>query len=273
MMAFDEYIDKVREGKPILFNGRTFNQLKVRQLGVYHLARQSFELMQSSLPPKFARYSWCECLDALDVDAKAEGKQTMFLPIALMVMALAMGLETVRVEGKETYPISDLRNKDGNIVAVAIMDGDSPTLFSMQDMNEIRKIIAVQNLYEVPDESWNPELVRARKYTASLAQSDIDVNIDDLIYSVAVNAHVNPSEIWNWPIRDFKMIQDAIDRTINYQVFQTAEHSGFVKFKRGNPYPTWKYNRKLEIPAEFKTISELDAGAHGLLGVTTKQSE
>ena len=77
MMAFDEYIDKVREGKPILFNGRTFNQLKVRQLGVYHLARQSFELMQSSLPPKFARYSWCECLDALDVDAKAELKRAL----------------------------------------------------------------------------------------------------------------------------------------------------------------------------------------------------
>ena len=27
---------------------------------------------------------------------------------------------------------------------------------------DAEKIIAVQNLYEIPDESWNPDLVRAR---------------------------------------------------------------------------------------------------------------
>ena len=146
-----------------------------------------------------------------------------------------------------------------------------PTIISMKDMDEIRKIIAAQNLYDIPDESWNPDLVRARKYLAANSQVHLDVDFDDLVHSVALNAHVNPSEIWDWTIRDFIMTQDAIDRTLNYQIFTTAEHSGFVKFKNGNPYPTWKYNKKYDMPAEFKTIEEYDEEAKGLLGVTEKE--
>lgn len=272
-MAIDEYIDKVREGKPIVYNGLTFNQLRVKHLGLYQAAKQSFEMLQSSLPPKYARYSWCECLYELDNDARKEGKVTAFFPLVLAVMATALNLQPVGDGENRTFPIREVINKESRITAVAILDVNNPVLLSTKDIGEIRKIIAVQNLYEIPDESWNPDLVRARQYTASLKQNDIDFNIDDLVYSVALNAHVKPTEIWDWTIRDFLKIQDAIDRTLNYQIFTTAEHSGFVKFNKGNPFPTWKFNRRPELPSEFKTISELDAGAHGLLGVTTKQLE
>ena len=270
-MAIDEYIDRVREGKTIIYNGLEFTQLKVRQIGLFHAAKQSFELLQSSLPPKYARYSWCECLDEMDKDAKEDGKTTAFLTLVLAVMAASLNLQPVGNNGNPTFPIREARDKNGHIVAIVILEVNNPVILNMKDMDEVRKIIAAQNLYEIPDESWNPDLVRARKYTASLKQSDIDFDIDDLVYSVAFNAHVKPTEIWDWPIRDFLKIQDAIDRTLNYQIFMTAEHSGFVKFNKGNPFPTWKYNRKPELPTEFKTVAELDAGAHGLLGVTTKQ--
>jgi hypothetical protein len=141
----------------------------------------------------------------------------------------------------------------------------------MQDMDEIRKIIAAQNLYEIPDESWNPDLVRARRYLAANAQNNIKYDIDDLVYSVALNAHVKPSEIWDWSIRDFILTQGAIDRTLNYQIFTTAQNSGMVKFKNGNPYPSWKFDKEYDMPTEFKTVGELDAEANGLLGVTEKE--
>ena len=272
-MAFivDKYISYVRENKPIVYNGLAFKPLTVRQFALYQAAKPSFELMQSSLPPKLAVLSWCNCLDAMDRVAKEDGKQTAFLHLALIVIIAALGLEPIKTNNGDQFPLREIRDKDGNLTAILIGEINNPVILTMQDMGEIRKIIAVQNVYNIPDESWNPDLVRAQQYTASLRHNDLDINLDDLVASVALNAGVKPSEVWDWTIRDFEMCQSAIDRKLNYQIFMTAEHSGFVKFNKGNPFPTWKFNRKLAMPSEFKTVSELDAGAKGLLGVTTKE--
>ena len=270
-MAFvDKYKESVRKNKPIVYNGLEFKPLTVEHLGVYQAAKPSFELMQSSLPPKLAVLSWCNCLDAMDKQAAEAGMTTYFLPLALMVVAFSLGLQPMGKDGN--YPLRDARDANGNIVAF-VVGISNPVILNPMDMDEIRKIIAAQNLYEIPDESWNPDLVRARKHQESLGKSDIDYNVDDLIYSVALNAHVKPEEIWDWTIRDFIMTQNAIDRTLNYQIFMTAEHSGFVKFNKGNPYPSWKFNRNPEMPNGFVTVAEMDAGAKGLLGVTTKEIE
>lgn len=265
--AIDEYKHLVRKNNPIVYNGLTFNPLKVEQIALYQSAKPSFELMQSSLPPQLASLSWCECLDELDHQGKEEGKHTIFLASVLIVIAVATELPKVN----DTYPIREVRKKDGKLLSFLFGQIDNPTIISMKDMDEIRKIIAAQNLYDIPDESWNPDLVRARRYLAANSQVSLDVDFDDLVYSVALNAHVNPSEIWEWTIRDFVLIQDAIDRSLNYQIFTTAEHSGFVKFQKGNPYPSWRYNRKVDKPSEFKTIAEYDAEAKGLLGVTENE--
>lgn len=265
--SIDGYKSLVRRNKPIVYNGLTFNPLTVEQIALYQSAKPSFELMQSSLPPQLASLSWCECLDALDKQGHEEGKTTIFLTAVLVVIAVATNLQIMN----DTYPIREVRHKDGKLLSFLFGAIDNPTIISMNDMDEIRKIIAAQNLYDIPDESWNPDLVRARKHLAANAKSNIDIDFDDLVHSVALNAHVNPSDIWDWTIRDFLLTQDAIDRTLNYQIFTTAEHSGFVKFKSGNPFPTWKYNRKYDMPNEFKTVEEFDAEAKGLLGVTEKE--
>lgn len=268
--AIDKYKPLVRRNEPIVFNGLTFNPLTVEQIALYQSAKQSFELMQSSLPPQLATLSWCECLDALDHQGEGEGLNTVFLTVVLLVIAVATNLPKIQEDGIETYPIKEVRTKDGKLLSF-ILGVNNPTIISMTDMDEIRKIIAAQNLYEIPDESWNPDLVRARRYLAAKSLNNIKYDIDDLVYSVALNANVKPSEIWGWTIRDFVLTQDAIDRKLNYQIFMTAEHSGFVKFTKGNPYPSWKFDKNIDLPTEFKTISELDDEANGLLGVTEKE--
>ena len=269
--AIDEYKSLVRRNKPIVYNGLTFNPLTVEQIALYQSAKPSFELMQSSLPPNLATLSWCECLDALDRQGKEEGKETVFLTVVLIVIAIATGLQRVNENGEDVYPLREVRTKDGKLLSVIVGRLDNPTILSMQDMDEIRKIISAQNLYEIPDESWNPDLVRARKYLAGMKLNNIKYDVDDLVNSVALNAHVKPAEIWDWSMRDFILQQEAIDRKLNYQIFTTAEHSGFVKFKKGNPYPSWKFDRDFDMPTEFKTIGELDAEANGMLGVTEKE--
>lgn len=269
--AIDEYKPFARKNMPIVFNGLSFSPLKVEQIALYQAAKPSFELMQSSLPPKLATLSWCECLEALDIQGREMGKETVFLTIVLVTIAVVTGLPKMQENGEEVYPIKEVRGKDGKLLSFLFGSLDNPTLISMNDMDEIRKIIAAQNLYEIPDESWNPDLVRARRHLAANAQKNIKYDIDALVHSVALNAHVNPSEIWDWTIRDFVLTQEAIDRTLNYQIFTTAEYSGLVKFKNGNPFPSWKFDKDVDMPTEFKTIGQLDAEANGLLGVTEKE--
>lgn len=269
--AIDEYKNLARRNKPIVYKGLTFNPMTVEQIALYQSAKPSFELMQSSLPPKMAALSWCECLDALDRQGAEEGVKTVFLTVVLVVIAVVTGLPHIKENGEDYFPLKEVRSKDGNLLSLIIGNMDNPTIVTMKDMDEIRKIIAAQNLYEIPDESWNPDLVRARKYLAEKSHINIKYDIDDLVYSVAINASAKPSEIWDWTIRDFILAQNAIDRKLNYQIFTTAEHSGFIKFKKGNPYPSWRFDRDVDIPAEFKTIDELDAEANGLLSVTEKE--
>ena len=161
--AIDEYKPFARKNMPIVFNGLSFSPLKVEQIALYQAAKPSFELMQSSLPPKLATLSWCECLDALDIQGREMGKETVFLTIVLVTIAVVTGLPKMQENGEEVYPIKEVRGKDGKLLSFLFGSLDNPTLISMNDMDEIRKIIAAQNLYEIPDESWNPDLVRARR--------------------------------------------------------------------------------------------------------------
>jgi len=81
---------------------------------------------------------------------------------------------------------------------------------------------------------------------------------------VAAQYRTRPSEIFDWPIREFVGIVSAIDRAFSYQICSTAEMTG-TTFTHGNPYPTWKYDRIAELPTGFKTLSEIEATTEGML--------
>ena len=115
--AIDEYKPFVRRNEPIVFNGLSFSPLKVEQIALYQAAKPSFELMQSSLPPKLATLSWCECLEALDMQGKEKGKETVFLTIVLVTIAIATGLPKMQENGEEVYPIKEVRAKDGKLLS------------------------------------------------------------------------------------------------------------------------------------------------------------
>ena len=66
-------------------------------------------------------------------------------------------------------------------------------------------------------------------------------------------------------IREFEKTQAAIDRKLYFEIFLGAEIDGRARFKNGNPCPSWRYDRKTELPGGFIKISDLDAGTKGLL--------
>lgn len=263
MNVADKYIKEVRENKPIRYEGLEFYPLTVKDYALFRGAKPAMEIMQSSLPPDLARLSWCVCLDELDKRAKEEtGKEAGFLASIMLLMAVALRLDFKH----DPYAIS-LAKHEGKLKSIIIKRKTDtvPKIISTRQMSEVRQILALQNSYEIPDERWNAELVRAQQYLNAQKTSDVVFDLETLVYSVAANMKCRAAEIWEWPIREFQLMQAGIDRSLNYQIYTAAEASCRVKFKNGNPYPTWKFERKASLPAGFMSIGELDAGAKGLL--------
>ncbi len=259
MKGVNKYASAVRENREIEFEGLTFYPLTVRDFSLYRSAAAAFELMQSSLPPKFARLSWCQCIDEMD----KLGNGSPFLAPVLNVLAKALRLERIMLsDGEYGYQIFTLRNED---TLAGIWIKEHGITLSIQMMDEVRQIIAAQNDYQIPDENWNPELVEAEQYLANQNAPKLDVEIEAWVYSVAANIGKDADELWNWPIRKFKGFDRAIDRSLGYQIFMLAKAVGLTKFENGVPYPTWKFDKIAELPNGFKTLAQIEAKAKGQL--------
>lgn len=268
MASNNKYQHQTLDDAPVIFEGLEFHPLLVRDYNHYVRAKRAIELMQSSLHPKLARLSWCECLWELDKECeKQTGQYGDFLVSVMIVLARALRLDGLADNG--TLPLRPVFAQDERLTALMVGETyGNFVLLDMRKMDEVRKILAAQNGYEIPDENWNPELVRAAQQNEEYGKLSLDYDFDALLYSVAVNANCRAKDIYDWTIREFQGMQDAIDRKLGFLIYTTAERVGNVTFKNGNPYPTWKFDRKSDLPTGFKSISELDAGAKGLVAGT-----
>ena len=227
------------------------------------------ELMLSSLPPRIARMSWFSALRALDEESASIGANADFTGSVLRVMAAALKLEplTDPKTRRKVYPIRLLSTPEGKLSGV-MAGRNGEAIFTAQQMGEVRQILAAQNDYEIPDENWNTDLLAAQRYTEAQKKrgnGSVRFDLETLVYSVAAGAHVRASEVWGWPIREFRETENAIDRQLNYVVCALTEAGGHLTYKGGNPCPTWKLNRTAELPGDFVRLDELHAGAKGLL--------
>ena len=107
-----------------------------------------------------------------------------------------------------------------------------------------RQIIAEQNGLELPDEAENIALVQDNEKLKELNNKgkSLNVNLDDLIASVAYQSKVSEKEIMTWTVREFENRKKAIDRDKRFMLCGQAEMSGMVSFKSGNPAPSWQFD-------------------------------
>lgn len=268
-MAFiDKYRQQIQSNAPVVYEGLEFHPLTVRDYPLYSSTKPAFELMLSSLAdPKLARLSWCACLWELDKRCEQPtGTPGIFLTGVMYVLAVALRLDATENGDFQMRPVFA---QSGELTAIMIGNPQLDyALLNMRQMDDVRQIIAAQNDYEIPDENWNPELVKAAQENARRNAPDLKYDFEDLVYSVALHSHCRPSEVYDWTIREFHKTQAAIDRSFGHLIYTLAEKSGNVTFKKGNPYPTWKFDRKPDMPVGFQSISELDEGAKGLVAGT-----
>lgn len=114
---------------------------------------------------------------------------------------------------------------------------------SVQDLGNLRSVIASLNGRKLPDESENAELAQAEQDIASANGSKLDVNLDSLLATVARDQHKRIKDLDDWTIYEFELCRAAIERERRFTVYGIGEASGMVKFSNGNPFPSIFYDK------------------------------
>lgn len=263
MNAATKYTEEIREFRPIEFKGLKFHPLRVRHFALYQNAKPAMELMLSTLPIRFVRLSWIHALEALDKEAEDKSIKTGYFGSLLLLLDAALQTDAVH----HPDAIMSARKEDGTLGALIIkQEGKEATALLDTDFPTVREILAAQNDYTIPDENWNPELVRAQAYLREQeSTAGRGGSLEGAVFALAAATGHRAMEIWEWPIREFLEMQSAVDRRLRFEIYTAAELSGQVKFNKGNPYPTWIWENKSELPRGFTSLKDLDAGAHGML--------
>lgn len=144
---------------------------------------------------------------------------------------------------------------NGKMQLIIIQDGKEIAI-SGSKFNKIKDIICYQNSIEVLDLQQNQRILEANKRVDALNSANSNLTLEDQIYSVAAISQIDIKEIEKWSIHRFKKMTECHDNIINYKIFKSAEMSGFVTFKGGNPFQSWMTKSK-DTTKELKTVSQL----------------
>ncbi len=265
MKAALQYGEELRTFQPIEYEGLHFYPLQVKHFALYQNAKPAMELMLSSLPLRYVKCSWIQALVALDLEAKEGEVKTGFFASVLLLLDAALKTNAL----KDPSILVPVQSKDGKFGALLVrQEGKEPKVLEEKHFAKIREILAAQNDYVIPNENWNPELVRAQAYLRDQRTiPGMSGTMEEAVYAVAAATGHRPGEIWDWPLREFWEMQSAVDRRLRFQIYTAAEMSGQVKFKNGNPCPTWIWEKKSGLPTGFTSLHELDEGAGGTLAI------
>ena len=148
------------------------------------------------------------------------------------------------LDGEEYIPIGIQTEKDNprKLTALEVTQGEVSVEITPQNFVQLREILAAQNEVELPDETLNAELVQAERDLATKSSLNLVPDSEALIYSVSVKTQIPVEDIFQWTVRRFVLTERAIDRITGHLVAALSEAAG-AKYKNGNPWPSWKYDR------------------------------
>lgn len=256
----------VHKGKPIQWNGLTLFPILVEDYDKFLIAKTGLTAQHQTLPGKYVVMRYLEALYALDYDVRTSGGPEgggLFSRV-LLFLTLSLRLEVEkREDGKEYIPIgiqTDMENPR-KLIALEVRQGEAQAKITPQNFGELREILAAQNELELPDETENPELVQAERDLRAKEAVPLIPDSEALLYSVAIKTQTPVSEIEKWTIRELVLTERAIDRTTGHFVAALTEAAG-AKYKNGNPYPSWKYDREKRHSA-LVSLAELTSRLSG----------
>lgn len=259
MLLTQEQQEAVHYGKPIPWNGLTLFPILMRDYQKFLVAQTGLTTQQQTLPAKYVVMPYLEALYALDYDVRADGgPQGGLFSRILLFLTLSLRLEAEKREGGMEYlPVGIQTQMDNprKLVALKVRQGEAEADITPKNFGQLREILAAQNEVKLPDETLNAELVQAERDLAEKSSLNLVPDSEALIYSVSVKTGRPVEEILNWTVRQFVLTERAIDRTTGHLVAALTEAAG-AKYKSGNPWPSWKYDRDKQSGA-LVSLAEL----------------
>ena len=256
---------KIRHGEPIECLGLTFYPIKVARYEEFNEVKNAWTVRLSTLPVKYSIMSFLSALWALDFDSfQQTGKVVGLFSRVLHLLYLSLRLE---YNTQEAFShVYYMKGKLGELSHIEVtQDGNTVTITPRDFAAYIRPLVAQQNGLELPDESYNPELVEAEQIMAEEAQkkSPLKYDTDTLLSSVAYVSGISEAELDEWTVLLFERRLRAIERDKNYMLYKQAELSGMVKFPKGNPCASWCYDTK-SLSAAVIPLGDLQQKHSGL---------
>lgn len=210
-------------GNPEEWNGLTVYPVQMKDYPHFLAARECISASQQTWPVPWCTVKYLDGLIGMGM---------------LSRLALLLKLVLRLPDELPVYP----QVKGEKIVALLVVQGDQQAEITPKNFPSLRELIARQNGIELPDEMANVELLQARQ-DLSRAGTPLKASLEDLICSVALKANASPEEIAEWTVRRFQAAERAIDRSDGHWMASITIAAG-GKFKGGNPYPSWKFDRE-----------------------------
>lgn len=218
-------LDRMFSEKPEEWNGLLVYPVLTRDYLLFLTAKDAIASAQQSWPYPWSAMKYLEGLVGMGL-----------LPRLALMLKL-----TLRLQG-EALPIYP--KTDGETLKwLRVIQGDRTGDITPRNFGELRELIAWQNGLELPNETENAELVEAQKDLSEKDGVALKVDLESLVYAVALRAGTSPKAILGWTVRRFQQTEKALDRSAGHLMASITLAAG-GKFKGGNPYPSWKYDRE-----------------------------
>lgn len=239
----------VRRYKVIEVGGLRLYPVKVKDFDDFQLARPALEALQQSFPVALMSVPILQAMYQLDFEAAVSGQPvTGLFSSAILGLALALRLgEGLDAEGRmKQFTIRADKNDPKRLKSLsALLNGEEMIEITPVKYAKLRPIIAAQNGVQQESDDANPELVKAERDLAALNAPKLNVNVEQLISSVATLTNAEEDEIEEWPIRKLQTRGESLRRALDYVVCGVGgAFGGFGK--GGNPVPHPFYEREDE---------------------------
>lgn len=211
----------------------------------WRAARSVLLLRLAALPASYAVKPYLDAVLSMEADGAARGIVRRLFELVRLSMRQDEGfLSRIGFSADQST---------GALRYVSIGD----VKIGVQEFHLVRKAIALLNGEELPDESANPELVEAQSdYDQLNGGVPLREDFDDLLASVALASGAEEEAVLQWTIRKFALRRAAIDRAKNH-LMGVLVTAGGGKWEKGNPYPSWCYDRADRGMSVLKPEEEL----------------
>jgi len=132
-------------------------------------------------------------------------------------------------------------------------------MYSSMDFDEIKNIVAEQNMLELPDDMMQKE-VRDKLREAEEFKRRISgikrATLEDLVICVMISTAMSVEDVGNLTIRKFGKILERVDNKLHYEIYLSAQMSGFVKFKDKSVIKHWMSDLRKDRYSDVKVQPE-----------------